>query len=110
MKNSLRVSSTALPSIIAAMMFCVACLAQQVAAPAAAIPAATTGADTNALPRYITSADVSKMPACSAKFTNRLSSYSSAFTTTEGKQFIIGDERGEQWVWHFVCALKVGQT
>jgi hypothetical protein len=72
--------------------------------------AATAAVDEKPLPRYITSAEVSKMPAGSAKFTNRLSSYSGAFTTTEGKQFIIGDERGEQWVWHFVCALKVGQT
>ena len=33
-----------------------------------------------------------------------------AFTTTDGKQFVIGDIRGEQWVWHFINALREGRT
>ena len=87
-------------------MWCAACLAQNDVKPAAA----TAVVGEKALPRYITSAEVSKMPACSATFTKRLSEFGGTFTTTEGKPFIIGDIRGEQWVWHFVVALREGRT
>ena len=62
-----------------------------------------------ALPRYITSAEVAKMPACSAKFTKTME-YGGEFATAEGKRFVIGDIRGEQWVWHFINALRERRT
>ncbi len=45
-----------------------------------------------------------------APFAKRLSEFSGSFTNADGNGFILGDVRGEQWVWHFVCALKEGST
>ena len=41
----------------------------------------------------------------------QMETYSARLRTAEGKKFVIGSERGEQEVWHFVgTALKEGQT
>ena len=45
-----------------------------------------------------------------AVLTKRLNEYSGYFTGSNGKSFIIGDEVGDQFVWHFVNSLKVGQS
>src|ERR1043166_237251 len=50
------------------------------------------------------------MAPCHVTFSKRLSEYSGLFTNANGKAFVLGDIRGEQWVWHFVGALKEGQT
>jgi hypothetical protein len=99
------ISRLAFPGILAATMCCAVCLAQNDAKP----PVASASADEKALPRYITSAEVAKMPACSAKFTKTME-YGGEFATAEGKRFVIGDIRGEQWVWHFVNSLREGRT
>jgi hypothetical protein len=59
---------------------------------------------------YITAREIMAMAPCTATFAKRVSEYSGAFTNAEGKTIILGDIRGDQEVWHFVCALKEGQT
>src|SRR6185503_11591936 len=98
MKNTRRAGSAAFSCILAAMMFSVAGRAQNLATPTAIPPATTAVTDTNLPPKYVTVEQVTKMPPCSAKLTKRLSEFGAAFTTTEGKEFIIGDIRGDQWV------------
>ena len=36
--------------------------------------------------------------------------FSASFTNADGEAFVLGDARGEQEVWHFVGALKEGQS
>ena len=59
---------------------------------------------------YMTAREITAMAPCTATFAKRLSEYSGSFTNAEGKRFVLGDSRGEQEVWHFVCALKEGKT
>src|SRR5438034_2750526 len=59
---------------------------------------------------YITAKEITAMPPCTVTFAKRLSEFSGSFTNTNGPAFFLGDIRGEQWVWHFVCALKEGQA
>ena len=59
---------------------------------------------------YVTVKEITAMPPCTATFAKRLSEFSGFFTNANGKAFVLGDIRGEQWVWHFVGALKEGQT
>src|ERR1041385_8045945 len=58
---------------------------------------------------YITVKEITAMPPCTVTFAKRLSEFSGFFTNANGKAFVLGDIRGEQWVWHFVVALKEGQ-
>jgi hypothetical protein len=59
---------------------------------------------------YATATQVRGMAPCRATYVARLSEYAAAFTDERGARFVLGDERGEQWVWHFVGALRPGQT
>jgi hypothetical protein len=59
---------------------------------------------------YITAPEITSMAPCTATFARRLSEFSGFFTNAEGKAFILGDIAGTQEVWHFVGALKEGQT
>jgi hypothetical protein len=59
---------------------------------------------------YVTAKEITAMAPCTAIFAKRLSEYSGSFTNAEGKRFVLGDEHGGQWVWHFVGALKEGQA
>jgi hypothetical protein len=59
---------------------------------------------------YITVKEITAMAQCTATFAKRLSEFSGFFTNANGKAFVLGDIRGEQWVWHFVGALKEGQA
>jgi hypothetical protein len=59
---------------------------------------------------YITAREITAMTPCTAMFAKRLSEYSGSFTNADRKRFVLGDARGEQSVWHFVGALKEGQT
>src|ERR1041385_4970007 len=54
---------------------------------------------------YITAREITAMAPVTATFAKRLSEFSGSFTNAEGRSFILGDIRGEQWVWHFVGAL-----
>jgi hypothetical protein len=72
--------------------------------------AATAKADRKTLGTYVTVKEVEAMPPCTATFAKRLSGYSGSFTDQDGNEFVLGDIRGEQWVWHFVNALVVGTT
>src|ERR1043165_694909 len=60
--------------------------------------------------RYSTSAEIAAMVPRTAMFVKRLSEFSGSFTTADGRGFVLGDPVGEQWVWHFLAALKEGQT
>jgi hypothetical protein len=117
MKNSLCVRSAALPGLLTGLMCCDAAFAQKVATPVDTAAAAAALADTNAVPRYFTSAEVAKMPACMATFTSRLPRIGGEFTTTEGRRFIIGGiprigglPMGDSRVSLFVRALREGRT
>src|SRR5437899_6420533 len=70
----------------------------------------SASASANEKTNYITSREITVMIPCTATFAKRLSEYSGSFTNADGKRFVLGDPRGEQWVWHFVSALKEGQT
>src|SRR6185436_20667287 len=59
---------------------------------------------------YITAKEITAMAPCTVTFAKRLSEFSAFFTNAIGKAFVLGDIRGEQWVWHFVVALKEGQA
>ena len=59
---------------------------------------------------YITVKEITAMPPCTVTFAKRLSEFSGFFTNANGKAIVLGDIRGEQWVWHFVVALKEGQA
>jgi hypothetical protein len=59
---------------------------------------------------YITVKEITAMPPCTVTFAKRLSEFSGFFTNASGRAFVLGDIRGEQWVWHFVVALKEGQA
>ena len=59
---------------------------------------------------YITVKEITAMPPRTVTFAKRLSEFSGFFTNATGKAFVLGDIRGEQWVWHFVVALKEGQA
>ena len=59
---------------------------------------------------YITVKEIRAMAPCTVTFAKRLSEFSGFFTNATGKAFVLGDIRGEQWVWHFVVALKEGQA
>ncbi len=59
---------------------------------------------------YITAREITAMAPGTATFAKRLSEYSGSFTNADGKSFVLGSNRGEQGVWHFVGALKEGQT
>jgi hypothetical protein len=61
-------------------------------------------------PRYVTTQEIKEIAPCTATLSKRISEYSCAFTTADGKAFVLGDPRGEQWVWHFVGALNEGQS
>ncbi len=50
------------------------------------------------------------MPPQEVTLTKKLNEYSGYFTGSSGKSFIVGDEVGDQFVWHFVGSLKVGQS
>src|SRR5262245_14494873 len=72
------------------------------------LAAASVNADDKT--NFITTREIAAMTPRTATFAKRLSGYAGWFTNAAGKSFILGDERGEQWVWHFVCALKEGQN
>src|SRR5258705_11780583 len=59
---------------------------------------------------YITVKEITAMPPCTVTVAKRLSEFSGSFTNANGKAFVLGDIRGEQWVWHFGGALKEGQA
>ncbi len=59
---------------------------------------------------YVTAREITAMAPCTVTFAKRLSEFSGRFTNATGRAFVLGDIRGEQWVWHFVVALKEGQT
>ncbi len=59
---------------------------------------------------YATAKEVTAMTPRTAKFTKILSEYSGSFTMADGRTFILGDQVGDQWVWHFLVTLKEGQT
>jgi hypothetical protein len=59
---------------------------------------------------YITVKEITAMPACTVTFAKRLSGFSGSFTNANGRAFVLGDNGGDQWVWHFVNALKEGQA
>ena len=79
-------------------------------APIASIALFVAAARADGKTNYITVKEVTAMAPVTATFAKRLSSVSGSFTNAEGRSFILGDIRGEQWVWHFVGALKEGQT
>ena len=59
---------------------------------------------------FITAKEITAMAPCTATFAKRLSEFSGSFTNVDGKGFVLGSDRGEQWVWHFVGALREGRT
>jgi hypothetical protein len=59
--------------------------------------------------RYETVAQVKAMPPCKVTVESK-DSYSATLKTADGKTILFGGERAEQWLWHFVCALKKGET
>lgn len=59
---------------------------------------------------YRTAKEITAMTPCTVTFAKRLSEFSGSFTNANGTAFVLGDIRGEQWVWHFVNALKEGQA
>jgi hypothetical protein len=73
-----------------------------------ALPLAATAAEKTNL--YVTAKEIAAMPRCAATLAKKLSSYSASFTNADGEAFVLGDARGEQEVWHFVGALKEGQS
>lgn len=70
--------------------------------------AATAKADDKT--NYLTVKDIKAMTPRTVTFAKRLSEYSGFFTNADGTSFVVGDMRGEQWVWHFVGALREGRT
>jgi hypothetical protein len=70
--------------------------------------AASTHADDKT--NYITAKEITAMPPCTVTFAKRLSEFSGFFTSANGRTFVLGNIRGEQWVWHFVGAVKEGQA
>lgn len=63
-----------------------------------------------AMPSYITAEQIKAMPSTKATVEHK-ETYTARLRTSDGKQFTLGSDRGEQDVWHFVgTALKVGQT
>jgi hypothetical protein len=61
-------------------------------------------------PTYGTAEAIKAMPPVSATFAKRISGFSGSFRDAREKTFVLGDRGGEQAVWHFVNALKEGQT
>ena len=74
------------------------------------LAAASANADDQTNLSYITTKQITAMAPCTATFAKRLSEYSGSFTNADGKRFTLGDARGEQWVWHFVGALREGRS
>ena len=59
---------------------------------------------------YITVKEITAMPPCTVTFAKRLSGFSGFFTNATGKAFVLGENGGDQWVWHFVNALTEGKA
>ena len=57
---------------------------------------------------FRTAEAIKAMPARAGIFVKRLSEFSGAFRAADGKEFVLGSSDGDQAVWHFVSALKVG--
>jgi hypothetical protein len=111
MKKILHLNKLAFASALAAATLVTSCGAPKDTHRPATVPAAAlSNADNNATHKYVTVKEIKAMAPCTATFTKRLSEFSGSFTDTHGKAFVLGDIRGEQWVWHFVCALKEGRT
>jgi hypothetical protein len=63
-----------------------------------------------AAPVYETTEQVQAMPPAKAAV-ELIETYSARLRAADGREFVIGSERGDQTVWHFVgTALKKGQT
>jgi hypothetical protein len=111
MKKTFHITRLAASGALAAAMLLTGCgTPKETHRPATMPAAAAARTDDKATPQYVTTEQVKAMPPCTATFARRLSDYSGSFTTADGKQFVLGDIRGEQWVWHFVCAVKEGKT
>ncbi len=72
--------------------------------------AVAASADDKAIPSYVTTKEITAMAPRTGTLAKRISEYSCSFTTADGKEFILGSPTGEQWVWHFLVTLKVGQA
>jgi hypothetical protein len=59
---------------------------------------------------YATPAAIKAIPTTRAKFTRKLSEFAGEFTGPDGKTLVLGGPRAEQRVWHFVAAMREGQT
>lgn len=67
-------------------------------------------AGAEAMPSYITAAQIKSMPPATATVEHH-EDFTARLRTSDGRQFTLGSDRGEQDVWHFVgTALKVGQA
>jgi hypothetical protein len=78
-------------------------------APPSTLPAANSSAAAESTPIYDTVNQVLTLPPCKATIKHQ-DNYSARFTTADGKTFVIGSDRAEQEIWHFIAHLPEGQT
>src|SRR4051812_22947301 len=103
MTKALTLTRRTFPGTLTAAVLLTGCAASHNRPPPSTVPAAAAArTEHKTLGTYVTVKEVEAMPPRTATFARRLSEFSGSFTDQDGNEFIVGDIRGEQWVWHFV--------